>query len=74
MNQFCFIFAGTLMHLQSLFRLDNSLYQLPDTVSYLLHEFTTAYLWFYEAVSLKKEFDCDGFMLLFIMQICHGLR
>ena len=32
------------LHLQPLYRLDNFLYHLPDTVSYLLHELITRYI------------------------------
>ena len=48
-NQRLSIFSRTekciTLHLQPLYRLDNPLYQLPDTVSYLLHELTTGCLW-----------------------------
>ena len=43
------------LHLQPLYRLDSPLYQLPDTVSYLLHELTTGCLWFVLCVDRKHR-------------------
>ena len=34
------------LRLQPLYRLDDSLYHLPDTVSFLFYELTKGYLWF----------------------------
>ena len=53
------------LHLQPLFRLDNLLYHLSDTVSNLLHELTTGYLWFkWEGSNWPFVYQRRFFMLL----------
>ena len=50
------------LHLPPLYRLDNSLYHFPTTVSSLLHELTTGCLW----LSLQDTVNVNGFTQPFV--------